>query len=106
MKDFQMRIILLFLLTTFFSGCSLTPEPKVITEYVEKPTPRLKLRPYREPYKITDISPLGKDYYKVKAEQLDKASEISQLRIYDINFYIRQITDYNTNFATPKDKVE
>ena len=102
MKGYLMRIILLFSLISFFNGCG-QPAPKKEKEYVYKPVPSLKLRPYIEPYKILDISKLDEHYYRVNKKELKTASTQSQQRIYDINFYIRQITDFNNKYPT-KDK--
>ena len=93
-----LKIITAFLIALFFNGCSqkVPCEPEKI--YVKTKVPRLKILYAVKPYQITDFWSLDDKYYKVNKAELEKASKVSQKRIYNINFYERQNNKFNKDF--------
>jgi len=94
-----MRMILLLATSLFFNGCQEPKpcEPKKI--FVKAKVPKLTIL-YKVPvYEIKDIKSIDSNYYAVNKKELHKASEASQKRIHNINFYEKQNRQFNREFA-------
>lgn len=90
-----MRSILLLTLALLFSGCQEAPEPKI--QYIECDYPRLKTL-----YKIPPFTPkyvLKDGVVTLTETEMSKASDASLKVRSQVNFYVRQITEYNNRFV-------